>query len=246
MVRPANLVNFKNDVSKTPITVNLAAFQARERSRNMMRCVGLFVCAGLSVLIMGCDSYDPYHPDTSNRVGIWALDNTLTRNAEERPVSKRLMVYQTHMEFCPGQGTVGIEGHWRDGGFWGVPKDGSQEIEVAKVTSPEHLELSLAAFYPGNSETLDLYKEEGSDEERKEVAARYATPYTYPPPFGVITEGMSEYELRMLPWKADKIEPSPYTTGEVIYHFHSDTPGRGEMEVTVRDHVVMRTSGGNA
>jgi hypothetical protein len=204
--------------------------------------------AGLAVLLVGCNQYDPFHPDTANLVGVWSLDNSMTRSADEEPVTKTLTVYATHMEFCPGQGTFGVQGEWRDDGFWCEAKDGSGEIEAAKMTGPEHLELHLAAFHAGDPGTLDLYKQEGSDEEKKAVAARYPAPYTYPPPFGAIPEGMTEYQLRMLPWKPDKVEPSPYESavGQVIYHYHSDDPKRSELQVTVRNHVVMQTSGGNA
>lgn len=202
---------------------------------------------GLIVLPSGCDQYDPYNPNTANLEGVWTIDNDYFRKADEQPIWKMLTIYATHMEFCPGQGTVGTQGQWKDDGFWCEAKDGSGEIEAAKVISPEEIELHLAAFYPGSSDVLTLYKQEGNDEEKRAVAAKYSPPYTYPPPHEVITEGMTEYELKMLPWKPDKIVPSPsFRTGEAVYYYHSDVPNRSELEVTVRNHVVIRTSGGNA
>ena len=202
----------------------------------------------LAFLLAGCNRYDPFHSDTANLVGVWSLDNSLTRRADEEPVTKTLTVYATHMEFCPGQGTFSVQGEWRGDGFWCGAKDGSGEIEAAKITGPEHLELRLAAFNAGDAGTLDLYKQEGSDDEKKAAAAKYPPPYTYPPPYGVIPEGMTEYQLRMLPWQPDKVEPAQDESqaGKVIYHYHSDDPKRGELQVTVRDHVVIQTSGGNA
>jgi hypothetical protein len=108
--------------------------------------VQFFAFAGLIVLASGCNRYDPYDPDTANLEGVWAIDNASYRKAEEPPVWKRATIYATHMEFCPGQGTVGTQGHWKDNGFWCEATDGSGEIEAAKIISPERIELHLAAF----------------------------------------------------------------------------------------------------
>jgi hypothetical protein len=216
---------------------------------------------GLATLLTACNQYDPYNPDKKNLEGVWAIDNTISRRADEPPVSKRLTVYATHMEYCQGNGTYGTQGAWRDGGFWCPAKDASGEIEAVKVVDPEEIDFRPAAFLAGNTEVLRLYKEKGSDEEtatiQQMMAAKYPPPISYPPPQGVITEGMTEYQLRMLPWKADKVISSGNSVrydGEenvskdddaTIYCFHSDNAQLVELRVTVKNHKVIAVEGGN-
>jgi hypothetical protein len=218
---------------------------------------------GAATFLSACNQYDPYHPDTKNLEGVWAIDNTLARRADEPPVDKRLTVYATHMEYCQGNGTYGTQGEWRDGGFWCPAKDGSGEIEAVKVVAPEEIEFRPAAFLPGNTDVLRFYKEKGSDEETADIqwtmAAKYPPPLTYPPPQGAITEGMTEYQLSTLPWKADKVFGSGnaeksaddgediVTKGDdaAIYCYHSDNPQLVELRVTVKNHKVIAVEGGN-
>jgi hypothetical protein len=218
---------------------------------------------GLAASLSACDQYDPQNPDTKNLEGVWAIDNTFSRRADEPPVSQRLTVYATHMEYCQGNGTYGTQGEWRDGGFWCPAKDDSGEIEAVKIVAPEEVELRLAAFITGNTKVLRLYKEKGSDDETAELqrtmAAKYPPPLTYPPPQGVITEGMTEYQLSTLPWKADQVLPAgnaekdPDNNEDIvtreddatIYCYHSDNPQLAELRVTVKNHKVIAVQGGN-
>jgi len=156
------------------------------------------------------------------------------------------------MEFCPGQGTVGTQGQWKDGGFWCEAKDSSRSIEAAKVISPEEVELHLAAFYPGSKEVLTLYKIHGSESEtqdlQRSMAAKYPPPISYPPPSGTIPLGMTEYQLKALPWKADKVMASSGDSKDddaTIYCYHSDNSNLVELRVTVKDHKVISVNGGN-
>ena len=213
----------------------------------------LFVLMGLAALPSACNRYDPYNPDTANLVGVWAIDNGVYRRAEEVPIEKRLTVYATHMEYCPGNGTYGIQGQWRNGGFWCQTRDGSGEFEAVKVVSPEEVELHVAVFgASAGNELLTLYKEKGSDAETQELqralAIQYPPPLSHPPPSGVIHGGMTEYQLRMLPWKADKIlgaEVESKYNDATIYTYYNDNPSLPELKVTVKDHKVIAVSGGN-
>lgn len=224
--------------------------------------IKLFFLICLAALPSACNQYDPFNPDTANLEGIWALDNSTSRRADEEPVWKRLEVYATHMEFSPGQGRWGTQGKWRGDGFWCEVKDGSGEIETVKIISDDAIELHLAAFYPGNSEVLTLYKVRGNDKEMQALATKYPQNITYPPPQGVISVGMTEYQLTTLPWKADQVMPvpddpskfDPNSTGfrhsdkaddATIYSYRSDNPSLIELKVTVKNHKVIAVSGGN-
>jgi hypothetical protein len=219
---------------------------------NAINALMMFAVICLTVLTSACNQYDPYNPDTANLVGVWSIDNTVSRRGDEKPVWKRLTIYPTHMEFCPGQGTVGTQGQWKEGEFWCKAKDGSGDIEAAKAISPEEVELHLAAFYPGNEEVLTLYKLEGSEEEKqnlqRSMTAKYPPPLSWPPPQGIITEGMTEYELRNLPWHADRImgsEGDDRSDDATIYCYHSDNHSLAELRVTVKNHKIISVNGGN-
>ena len=210
--------------------------------------IKLLLLIGFVALPSACNQYDPFNPDTANLKGVWAIDNTHSRKASERPILKRLTIYATHMEFCPGQGTYGTQGQWRSDGFWCMAKDGSGEFEAAKLLNAEEIELHLAAFYSGNAEILTLYKQRGGDDEMKALAAKYPQPVSYPPPQGVISVGMTEYQLTTLPWKPDKLMPSlgdDKADDATIYNYHSDNPSLMELRVTVRNHRVIGIGGGN-
>ena len=79
---------------------------------------------------------------------------------------------------------------------------------------------------------------------------------SYPPPQGAIAEGMTEYQLKMLPWKADKAlglgdllamngKDSTKDDDAIIYCYHSDNPQLIELRVTVKNHKVIAVAGGN-
>jgi hypothetical protein len=216
----------------------------------------LLFLIGLSLWANGCSRYDPLHPDTANLRGIWGIDNTATRRADEKPVRQKLSIYATHMEYDPGQGVVGTQGEWKPDGFWCEPKNGTGKIEAVKITAPDAIQLQLAAFYPGNREMVTLYKEKGSYEEQKALAARYPPPFLYPPPQGAIREGMTEYQLKALPWKAyqvflaDPFIDEVKAAGEgsddtVIYCYRSDDPHLVELRVMVKNRRVVSVTGGN-
>lgn len=226
-----------------------------------IRCLRCIFILGVVSLSSACNQYDPYHPDTKNLEGVWAIDNSFSRRADEPPISKRLTVYATHMEYCPGNGTYGTQGEWRDGGFWCPANGAPGEIEAVKVSGPEEIEFRPAVFLPGNTDVLHLYKEKGSDEETTEIqrtmAAKYPPPLAYPPPQGAIFEGMSEYQLKQLPWKADKVlatgnsqkgDVEEIVTKEddgTIYSYHSDNAQLIDLRVTVKHHKVISVEGGN-
>jgi len=118
---------------------------------------------------------------------------------------------------------------------------------VAKIISPEELELHRSAFDPGSLEVDVLYKERGNDAEMQAIAAKYPTLITYPPPAGVIKYWMTEYELTTLPWKPDHIEipDDPAYARRMIYVYRSDNPHLDKLEVTVKNHRVVEIKGGN-
>lgn len=221
----------------------------------------LIALFSLATLLSGCNQYDPYHPDTSNREGIWMIDNSYSRKIDQEPVWKRLSIYATHMEFCPGQGTVGTEGQWRDNGFWCKVPGSSEEYEAAKILPDDQLELRLSAFYPGSNEILTLFKREGTEEEKKAIADQYPPPLLNPPPKGIFTVGMTEYQVQSLPWKptisrlqddaeaerlfADyHIDKTPDVIG-TLYTYPSTDPHLTDLKVLVKDHHVISVQGGN-
>jgi hypothetical protein len=184
--------------------------------------------------------------DTSDLIGIWGFENS-TRQAYEMPILLTLFVYSTHIEFSSGHGTESKQGQWRDNGFWCQKPDGSEEVEVARIVSPEELELHVSAFDPGNPTVDVLYKQRGNDAEMQALAVKYPPPITYPPPAGVIKYWMTEYELTSLPWKADHIEipDDPSYSRRMIYVYRSDNPHLDKLEVTVKNHRVVEIKGGN-
>ncbi len=207
----------------------------------------LMFLAGLALLTAACNHYDPYNPDTSHRIGVWGIDNSDSRRPEEVPVMRLLHVYATHMEYSAGNGTVGTEGQWHDDGFWVQKPDGSGEVEVAKIVGPEELEVHVSAFQPQSQEVEVLYKMLGNEAEMQAMADRYPGPITYPPPAGAITFGMTEFELRNLPWKPDQTEPTgddSFSRGTLLT-YHSDDPRLSQLKVTVKLHHVVLVEGGN-
>ena len=184
--------------------------------------------------------------DSSDLVGVWGFEN-VTRQSGEMPVILSLSVYPTRLEFSNDQGREVKQGEWRNNGFWCQAPDSTDEVEVAKITSPEELELHESAFEPNNPKVDVLYKEQGNAAEMKAIADKYPPPITYPPPAGVIKYWMTEYELTTLPWKPDHLEitgDEPYSLG-VVYVYRSDDPHLDKLQVTVKNHRVVEVKGGN-
>ncbi len=180
-------------------------------------------------------------------VGLWSTDFDDPPDAGKRLFYAEAGVYPTHMEFSEGRGTVRVDGRWHDDGFW-IPKaDGSGDVEIAKLKSPEELEVHIAAFDPKIDEVNVLYKQRGNDAEMKAIADRYPLPLTYPPPSGVIKFWMTEYDLKSLPWKSDHTEiyiEDAYSRS-VKFTYHSDNPKIEPLIVTVKNHRVAKIEGGN-
>jgi hypothetical protein len=219
-----------------------------------------------TVLLSGCgNEYDPNHPDQSDIKGVWELNNSISRGADERPVIDILEVSGTHMEFTEGHGTEGVQGQWKSDGFWVTPADGNGQppFQAVKILDAEHVFLYLSAFEPGRSDTVTLYKVRGDDAEVKALASVDPGPVVHPPPQGAIWPGISEYHLRSLPWKADKIEAAldlsyeehhgsfvvdqkdvHSTDGEIVYIYKSFDPKVDDLHVTVKNHIVMTVTGG--
>jgi hypothetical protein len=151
------------------------------------------------------------------------------------------------MDYSEGNGSVTLQGEWRDGGFWCPNPNGDGEIEVAKLLDAEDVELQESAFDPHRTDTEVLYKKEGSEEEMRAMAAKYPPPYTFPPPAGVIKPGMTEFQLDSLPWKPDQVMPTdpdmPYSRG-TIFVFHSDDSRFDPLRVTIKNHRVVQMQGG--
>jgi hypothetical protein len=165
------------------------------------------------------------------------------------PVYRQVYVYPTHLEYSGGHGTTRLDGQWRDDGFWYSKPDGSGDVEVCHLQDPLNLEIHLSAFNSGEQGDNVLYKERGSDEEMKEITNRYPAPITYPPPADVFKFWMSEYELNSLPWRADRIEvwnDDPAYSRAKIYDYHSDNPQIPQLQVTVKNHRVVKVSSGTS
>ncbi len=220
----------------------------------------LVVCLALG--LAACTKYPPFTDDPTTLIGQWGIDNNNSRQADEPPILKHLTVYPDHIDYMPGSGTYYAGGEWRGDGFWCQAKDGSGEIEAVKVTAPEFVDVRLGAFLPGSSEVVTLYKEKGSPAEMKALAEKFPGPITYPPPAGVITVGLTEFQLRALPWqpgqtlRADTQSDLDAVWGvqdrgaskdedAEILCYHSDDPRLVELRVTVRRHKVVAVSGGN-
>jgi hypothetical protein len=224
----------------------------------------LFVCLfAVAVLVgsPGCSKYPPYDDEPDKLIGQWGNDNSYTRRVDEMPVIEHLAIYPDHASYAPGQGTYYLGGSWHDNGFWYRGKEGS-EIEAIKVTAPEFVEVHVDAFSAGSAQVVTLYKEIGSPAERQAAAAKYPTPLPNPPPSGVITVGMTEFQVRCLPWKPSHIlnavdwndidasrGRSPGTGASdqdaMIFCYKCDDPRLAELRVTIKDHKVIAVGGGN-
>ncbi len=216
-----------------------------------MALLGIFVFTLLfagALVWFASQSVGISHPGTgSDLIGLWGVepndggDNHMT-------AYHQAFVYPTHLDYSKGSGTIRLEGHWRDDGFWYTKPDGSGEVEVCHLKNPLELEIHLSTLTSNEQGDAVLYKERGSDEEMKSMADRYPAPITYPPPAGVIKFWMSEYELQNLPWHADRIEihteDPAYSRGKT-YDYHSDNPQVGELQVVVKNHRVVKVIGGN-
>lgn len=216
----------------------------------------------LGLILSGCNQYDPYHPDTSDIKGVWSLDNSTSRRADQLPVVDVLTVSGTHMEYTEGHGTEGVQGEWRADGFWVIPPNGNGgQIHAVEILDPEHVVLHLMAFDPNRPDTVKLYKVRGDDAEVKAIAALDPGPVNHPPPRGAIWPGITEYKLQCLPWKADRVVPAinlrfedkdipasaadaHSTDGQVVYIYKSNDPHIDDLRVTVKDHIVMKVTGG--
>jgi len=213
------------------------------------------------VLLTGCSKYPPFEDDPAKLIGQWGLDNMYSRRADEMPVMQHLAIFPDHASYAPGQGTYYLAGSWHDDGFWTRGDDG-KEIEAVKITAPEFVEVHVDAFTKGSAQTVTLYKEKGSPAEMQAIAAKYPTPLPNPPPSGTITAGMTEFQVRELPWKPSQIlnavdwnyisetqGGSPDTGARdqdaMILCYRCDDPRLAELRVTIKDHKVIAVSGGN-
>jgi hypothetical protein len=210
---------------------------------------------------IGCSKYPPYEEDPGKLIGVWGNDNRYSRRVDEVPVIENLAVFPDHAAYAPGQGTYYVAGSWHDNGFWYRGKDGN-DVEAVKVIGPEFVEVHVAAFIDGSTQVVTLYKEKGSPAEMQAVAAKYPTPLPNPPPSGVITVGMTEFQVRSLPWKPYQIlnavdwnyisetrGGSPGTGARdqdaMILCYRCDDPRLAELRVTIKDHKVIAIGGGN-
>jgi hypothetical protein len=210
---------------------------------------------------LGCSKYPPYEDDAVKLIGQWGIDNNYSRRADEMPEIEHLAIFPDHASYAPGQGTYYLAGSWHDNGFWYRGKDGS-EVEAVKVTAPEFVEVHVAAFIVGNSQVITLYKEKGSPAEMQAVAAKFSTPLPNPPPSGTITVGMTEFQVRSLPWKPSKIlnavdwnyisetgggtpDTGARDQDAMILCYRCDDPRLAELRVTIKDHKVIAVGGGN-
>jgi hypothetical protein len=209
------------------ITLGLAAFLA---------WVGSQALPSPDVLMRG--------PDTHDLIGIWSYEN-VDRQPSEMPVLLSLEIYSTRLNFSTGNGPHFKDGRWHDDGFWCQAPDGSGEVEVAKVTSPEEIEFHRSAIDPADRTVDHLYKDRGSDAELAAVAAKYPSPVTYPPPTDVFKYWMSEYDLKCLPWRPDHIEVTgeSYARG-IVYVYKSDDPKLPQVDVMVKNRRVVKVSTG--
>jgi hypothetical protein len=178
-------------------------------------------------------------------LGVWSYDNNGTRDPSDTPIMRDLSVSPTHANYSEGDGPHDVTGKWHDNGFWAANADGSGETEVARLIDPLDMEVHVAAFYPGRTDVVTLYKVQGSAAEKAAIAAKYPTPLTYPPAKGVITYNMTEYDLNSLPWRVQYIEAvgDVYSRG-TLYHYRSDDPKIPPLEVTVKLHHVIEIQGG--
>jgi hypothetical protein len=172
-----------------------------------------------------------------------------------------VVVYADHAEYMPGQGTYYAAGSWHDNGFWCKAKDGSS-VEAVKIVGPELVEVKVVAFNADDSQTVTLYKEKGSPAEMQSLADKYPPPLPHPPPSGVITLGMTEFQVLSLPWKPDKIvnaadwnqisemkgdDPAVGAKDQdaMILCYRCDEPHLAELRITIKNHKVIAIGGGN-
>jgi hypothetical protein len=200
---------------------------------------------GYSLIMPTGTGLTRYGDRQSDIIGGWGFENN-TRDVSETPVLLSLEIYPHEIQYSEGNGSYSKPGTWHDNAFWIANANGTGEIEVARVTDPLDIEVHVGTLIPGRSEDRVLYKEEGSAAERAAIAAKYPPPHNYPPPKGVITYYMSEYDLISLPWRADYLSVTgdeAYSRG-LVYHYHSDDPKIPALDVTVKNRKVVEISGG--
>ena len=185
--------------------------------------------------------------EMKNMIGVWTYDNNDTRMPAERPVFWQVTIYPHRLEYSSGSGSHAKEGEWRNGGFWCAASGGSGDVEAVKMLDEENVELHMSTLDPGNETVLKLYKTMGSEAEAQAIKARYPEPIRYPPPDGVIRVGMTEYQLRSLPWKIEEVE----TVGQARYErgtdciYHSDDPHIEKLHVLLKNHRVTAVRNSN-
>lgn len=168
------------------------------------------------------------------------------------------------------------KGHWNLHGFYcDSHVDSPPEVEVAHELANEDLVVDIGRFVPGHPGKVTLVKVMRGAKGEPSLYPVYepGQTVTYPPPKGMIREGMLECDLETLPWRADRIDVqsdevhvdmtrlsdgSPnrnYFADETnsignidenakIYSFHSDRDGVPKLLVTVYHGRVTEVTGG--
>ncbi|HEY0256938.1 MAG TPA: hypothetical protein VGC39_05810 [Candidatus Methylacidiphilales bacterium] len=152
--------------------------------------------------------------------------------------------------------------------------DAPAEVEVARELKDEDLEVDIGRFLPAHPGKIRLVKvlRGQKDETPRYPVAPAGQAVSYPPPKGLIREGMLECDLRSLPWQADGIEssgaavhvmPPPLSDGTQnrqffpddrsgrdpderpeVYVYRSDRPDTPRLLATVYRGRVTEVSGG--
>lgn len=144
------------------------------------------------------------------------------------------------------QAVLTKEGRWTNHQFTVERSDG-EGVLVATELPDESLEVHMAGLDPQDSDVVVCTKTMRTDNDDQPYPAPSAYgKITYPPPKGLIREGMLEADVMRLPWKARVVEVlgDDSEVGPDVMHFRSDDPQLPELLVTVYKGRVNEVSGG--
>ncbi len=176
----------------------------------------------------------------------------------------QITVFKTSISYYRQQKLFRLNGHWANRAFYSLASsDATTEVVVARELPNEDLEMNLSYFDSDDHRKITCVKIMRTSEEYHPYPVRdLVLQVSYPPPKGMIKEGMLEADLHTLPWQAYTNEEPQYVFEETIksnsYHgshlvngwphvfiYKSDDPKLPELRVTVEKGRVTQVVGGS-
>ena len=172
-------------------------------------------------------------------------------------------VTRSHLSFYEHQKLRQAAGHWTDKTFFAASLDDRPgEIMVARELPNEDLRIDMSAFDPGDHRQLTcVMLMRGTEIAHPYPVGKPGEKVSYPPPKGLIREGMLEADLEALPWQPYTREEPDYVAMESsnrgsyhgssvfnnwpsVWKYKSNDPNLPELQVTVEKGRVTHVIGG--